>query len=199
VSLEDFTTYTEVDPNNHLSKTASQLTIASLSRGENAYLYKDKGINHFGGNFDFLVDIKITSDAYYNDAFFLVLANAINETYALWAANESMLGIECYHNDIYLIEKDGSSGYDTYASRKTLAKNTTYYLKFKRDESVGTYGTLYLYVYTDPARTILVNTQSIALHGSKKDFRYIYAVDSGNDANTTLTVSGYIENLNLNE
>lgn len=58
---EDFTTYSEVDPNNRLSYTTSRLTITGMQRDEDCYAYDDKGLNNFSGNFTFNAVFHLTS------------------------------------------------------------------------------------------------------------------------------------------
>lgn len=74
-------------------------------------------------------------------------------------------------NRLRLIENDGTLYYDTF----TFAASVQYYTKFKRDESVGAYGTAYGYIYDDAARTSLLDTLSQALH-AKRDYAYVKVV-----------------------
>ena len=50
MAVEDFTTYTEVDPNSRITVSSTKVTWASVQRDEDAYVYKDKGVNYFDEN-----------------------------------------------------------------------------------------------------------------------------------------------------
>ena len=64
---EDFTTYTETDPGADITKTADRITFTALrTREDTFYVYKDKGVDHFNGNFEHLE--KHTVSAWSNGA-----------------------------------------------------------------------------------------------------------------------------------
>ena len=200
MALEDFTGYSEVDPNSRISKTATRVTWASLDRNETAYTYKDKTTDYFDGDFTHLLTVNATACADGAIIAFWALTNDLNDLRTIDNANGSWLSITMFGTGggvwITLDECDSGSVFeDSYVA----SKNTPYYLKVVRDESVGTYGTLYCYIYSDPARTTLVDTLTLTLHTSKKDFRYIHAVNTFNASTTPFLGSGYTENLNLFE
>lgn len=195
--IEDWTTYTEVDPNSHISKTSSVITFTDLTRGETAYVYSDKGAAHFDGDFEHLVDTKQT--AHSDSGIFVcwALANDLNDYYHLIANNNSAIIVRLSNATtvmtIYEIKGGGVTGSGNY----TFAEGTRDYLKIKRDEAVGTYGTVYCYIYSDAARTSLLATLSVTLT-EKQDFRYVYGVNTYNDGNA-YTVNGDVSNLDLQE
>jgi|GEM_PF-1428486 len=200
MAVEDFTTYTEVDPNSHITVTASRVAYAGLSTSEDAYVYKDKGVDHFAGDYEHLATVLI--DAVTGDGlvFNWVLANLINDMKGIADAAGDYNGAATRYTNsdtsykVSLYERVGASAYsDVYVG----AVDTIYYLKIKRDEGVGTYGTLYCYIYSDAARTNLLDTLTLTLH-EKEDFRYIYACNSYNNA-SGFTITGYTENLDLQE
>ena len=109
-------------------------------------------------------------------------------------AAESVITLWLLTNTVYLRELHGQTPYD---DSWLSTVNTDYYPKVKRDEAVGTYGTIYAYIYSDADRTSLSDTLSVALH-EKRDFRYIYGINSlGADNNYVCT--GYVKNLDLQE
>ena len=201
MSFEDFTTYVEVDPNAHISVATNVITFTGLARNESAYVYKDAGVDHFNGDFTHLIDAIYTSVTGTDVLGNWALGNDIGELFLLHSAGKNALivfrseasGVNA--ND-YLRENDGGTLY-TSSYVDTLSPQNRYY-KIKRDENVGTYGTIYLYIYSDAARTNLLSTLSIALHTSKKDYRYIYAVQSYNDGKAGAG-TGRNENLDLQE
>jgi hypothetical protein len=98
---------------------------------------------------------------------------------------------------VFLLELDGGSFYlDAFY---TISNGVIYYLKIDRDEAIGSYGQIRSRIYTDEARTTLVNTQTIALNSSKKDYRYIYAAQTNNAGAPGAPVTAFAENMDLQE
>lgn len=193
--VENISGFAETDPNSHLTLTASRVTYAGLINNEDAFLYKDFGADHFAGDFEHLVDFKVTSADDGGYVYIWGLTNSADDILDIQGASGSFLACSLVRTgsdyNFRILEVDSGAGpyYDTFAS----TVNTAYYLKIKRDETVGTYGTLYCYIYSDSARTNLVDTLEVALHTSKKDFRYLCAVSSRSEG-TTSTINGYQEN-----
>ena len=196
---ENFYGYTEVDPNTRITVTSSRVTWASLQRNEDAYVYKDMTAGYFAGDFTHLFAIRLTGGA--NNGFVgcWALTNLVDDLVGIDSANGDYLAIyikigSSTSRTIAIQECDGGS--ITSGTAYGIEFNTTYYLKVVRDESVGTYGTIYLYIYSDSARTTLLATQSVTLNTSKKDFRYVYACVSYN-ASSSEAQSAYTENMTL--
>lgn len=203
---EDFSTYTEVDEGGDITKTSDRITFTlSETREDTFHVHYDKGAGHFDGNFEHLGRIELTV---FNDFACITtwaLSNAVGDLKDLRDATEDYLCFFVYRDGasyrLYLEESDGGAEYsDLYAN---FPLSTVYYLELERDESIGTFGTTYAYIctgdYWDDGGT-QVDTLSVALHTSKKDFRYIYGLtgyDDGVGAGKTAT--GYIEFLDLQE
>ena len=169
---EDFTTYTEVDPTSTITvDSATQISVAS---GINSYIYKDKGVDFFGGDFQFSVDFNTSGGV--NEqctAGFWMLSNNIGTVAEHDANNWPYLLVRfrrsvSYYRDI--IEHDGTSVYETNYQMDTRPG----YYTIIRDEAIGGFGRLTLKEYSDEARTTLVDTLYLDLH-VKTDFRYLYA------------------------
>lgn len=197
---EDLTTYTEVDANARLSESASKCTITGLLANDPAtYLYKDYTAGHFTGNFVHKFDFLFSSQA--DTTWMWGLADNLGGEADLNSANESYFwstfekwGATDYR--IYLYEQDGATRYnDGYIPSQDLT-NTIFYCTARRDLSVGTYGTLYLDIYSDSNRTTLLHTCTLTLHSSIKNFRYIYAC-ANSHAGGANAATGYTENFNL--
>ena len=198
-AIEDFTTYTEVDTGGFLASSTTRITATNLTATPDAYYYSDKGVDHFNGDFEHLVTFKVTSGT---GNMFLpwMVANDLGDRQGLYSTNKPFFSVDLDYGGeanftIYLREFTGTTHYTGTFGANT---GTIYYLKIKRDEAVGTYGTLYLYIYDDAARTNLLSTPTITLHDSKKDWRYIYGMNNTNDGGAN-TVTGYSENLDLQE
>ena len=195
----DLTTFTEVDPNSRLSSTASTVTITGLSRDEDCYLYYDFGVDYWGGNFNLNADINITAD---NGRFQFALTNTLSEQgYIVTNSLDQQCFVVQWSTGaasfvIWAQEVDGGTVYNS--SQPAISTSTDYYLKFRRDESVGTYGTLYLDIYTSDAdraaQTNALANLSVTLH-SNKNFRYLLPVQAYDNNTGTQTMSGTVSNV----
>ena len=198
MAAEDFTTFTEVDPNGRISKTSSRVTWTLLQRDEDAYVYKDKGASFFNGDFVFELDVRLTGGSNNGFVYYWALANLVDDAKGIQDASGDSLGIiikigSAVSRRIVLEEVDGGSAFGDGAGFE-IPFDTTFFLTIKRDESLETHGKIFLFIYSDSGRTTLVDTQSITLHSSKKDFRYLYGCQSFNAA-TAETLSAFTENL----
>lgn len=181
VTYEDFTTWTEVDASSKVTITSDSVNWTDEGRAITAYVYKDKGINYFSGSFDILLTARCkTSTAGDDGVTYWSVSNGIGTWRSIYVVGaDDIIGLTEEHpsspNEIrwYLREQANGSDYSsgTYFVPTT---DTPYFLRIVRDETVGTYGTIYCYIYSDYNRTSLVQTLSLALH-KKADFRYIYA------------------------
>lgn len=197
-SIEDFTDYTEVDPNNRFTETSTVLTFTGLTGLEDAYVYIDKGANYFSG--DFVHSFEFTISAQGNDNNFCpwMLSNDLDDFRGLDTGSKSFLYCYSRYNSgvrvFYIGECDsGTLYFDNYTG---IELDRTYYIIIRRDESIGTYGTLYCYLYSNPERTNLIDILTVTLHTSKKDFRYLFGINSDNSGDPT-TATGTIANLDI--
>jgi len=198
MSIEDFTLYTKVDPNNRFTVTSSKIVTTGLPRNEDAYVYADKGVDHFEGDFGHLVDSKIVSGPLNYTMHFWHLANVVDDWWGQFSGNKDFLGLYWVTstNQIRLIECDAGTLYTSTSS--SLSVDTYYYFTISRDESIGSFGQLKCEIFSDVDRTSLITTLTVALHTSKKDFSYVYGALSLNN-NTSELVSGESQNLDLQE
>jgi len=205
VVMQDLTTYTESDALGRLSETAARVTWTNLQvTDDQIYLYKDFGVGYFGTNFtvDFTFDqTASTQNASY--VYFMGFANALND-WAVLITGTDLFGLEVIHQNIPnrvqlwirgranngSFSDDGSIGY-------TITDGTVYYMRLVRDNSVGTYGTVYLYIYSDAAHTTLLSTLTATLPDTMASFRYLLPVMSYDGSSSTDTCSGYVENINF--
>jgi len=191
-SIEDFTTYTEVDPNGDITVSSSRVTVDTMRRDVSAYVYKDKGAGHFSGNFEHLVDVRLNSADQDGNWMFWSMWNALGGEDTLRPYNNGVEAMLYRTSDgvaywLLLREWYGNTNYDSYY---TIAPNTAYHLKIARTGS-----TLTCKIYSDEARTNLLATLSLNLHETAA-YRYIYAVQStASSYEPSATISGYCENL----
>lgn len=202
-STEDFTTYTEVDPNSHITVTASKIDSSGNVTQDSAYVYKDKGVAHFSANFvhNFEYMIKSTSDAGLRQNYW-AMANHIGSQNALVTASRTFfvasVGDESPNilKRIYSIDA-GTQNTDTDNDILT-SFDTLIYATVERDEAVGTFGTIYFRHYSDAGRTVLLDTESLAITTAKVDYEYLYGEQ--NDGRTQAgQVTGFTQNLDLQE
>jgi hypothetical protein len=202
MALEDYTTYVETDPNSTLSVAANTITQTNANQNEDARVTLDLGTGYFSGDFTHLVDGKIsTAGTFAVTPIYWQLANVLKGGKTIFTDGDDYFRLQNYNDNngptnykIDFYEKDNGTLYsDSYAG---ATQYTHYWYKVVRDESVGTYGTLYAYIYDDSGRTNLVDTLTITLHTSKKDWQYIYAFSTMDDTDNR-TYSGTVNNLDI--
>lgn len=163
---------------------------------------RDFGADYFDGDFLHLFSTAMTVSSVSTTSIPWGVYNNDSGVYDQVSASQSFLNLWLQTNSgpvhrFLLEEADAGSYYtDTYTS---VSVGTTYYIEVERDESQGTYGTLYCRIYSDGIRTTLVDTLSVALHTSKKDFRYMTVGASYDNNSSAAHQDGFIENLILTE
>lgn len=174
-----FSTMTEYDPGSKIAVSTSNFSVVSFGMQNVGYLYTDMGSSYYSGDFLFQTSINVTSQSASGQAG--AIMNLMNDepdsSFIMYdEVNNSVaydyIGIRTHaHNSdtslfyLFLWERrsEDTSGYQS-SNTDYLDVNTEYYLDYYRDVSAGTYGTLYLDVYSDEARTTLVDSISLALH-----------------------------------
>lgn len=184
---EDLSTYSEVDPNSHISATSSRMTGTNINRNETAYAYYDKGADYFDA-LDIDFDIKATNlDS--NDILGVFgISNTLNHTGAF---GKSDIRIAYYK------PSSGSTGLYLTANTSdnmTISLDTIYYCTLER--SAGS-ANVSLKVYSDAARTTLLDTLAVTLETASTKHRYIFGISS-QYTNNNYAASGYVENVVIN-
>ena len=200
LEYENFLEWTEQDTLNRLSQTEDRSTFTDLNRNDyNIYLYKDYGVDHFE-DFEFDLDIKCTaiqvSGTQVWRAGLIVVTNYLGSIKVLESENRDFLWLCLTTNGIpnqfllNMLERYGSANYQ-YPS---IALNTgeVYYVTYKREGLNYT-----CKIYSDSARTNLLDTLSLTLHEAIKS-RYLMCPTSVYYAGS-YTSSGYVEKLDLKE
>lgn len=194
---ENFTIWSpgETDPGGDIDVAASQVTFTTLPRNVTAYHLDDKGVNHFSGDYEHKAELQDTSGDTNGIVFFWSLANVIDDWASADAGGADLHGVYSTSNRFHVQEVIAGSVIDDPSI--VLSEDTPYYFIMKRDESIGVFGQLDIFIYSDSGRTNLLDTMTVTL-GEKRDFRYIYGCQSFNDTNAT-TMSGYTKDLDLQE
>lgn len=188
---EDFTTYMEIDPNNHINVTENYIDHLA-NDNESAYVYKDRGIDHFG-NFTHYIEFKSGFDSANTECFVWMLSNDVDDVQGLEDKSEISIGIGLFKIFTYCIitlyEYNTARYTDTWLNG--LA-NTWYYLTIQKSGI-----SLTCKIYSNSARTVLVNTLNLVLHGDYK-FRYIFGCNTRN-VGTGYIMNNDIANFDLDE
>lgn len=192
MAIENLSSYTKVDPNGRFAVSASKNIFTGLLRNEAAYLYKDFGTAYF--NASFIHEFELFYDSYdvgsYSGTW--QLANYVGDLSGFSSSYTLFVGVAS--GDFILEERKNGSrvNYDNW----TATADTLYYLRVKYNSAVGTYGTIYWYIYSDSGRTNLLYSSNWTL-SEAVSFRYLYATASYNSGGTAQN-TGYIQNLYLN-
>lgn len=191
--------YTETDPNGRIVAAADSITFTGITEDEDAWVYRDMGAGHFFGNFKIHFEVEITASTVTTEVGTLILANSVKSYEDIDSDGESYLGVVLFRDaggnyEIWLDEVDSGA---RHSDHYTGAVGTRYYLVMERKEEVGTYGTLYCYIYSDADHVNLLDTLSVALHSSRKDFRYVYGLNAHNAGDAADAMSGVVANVYL--
>ena len=189
-AYEDYTTYTEVDILDRITVEANRITYGVVNTRDASMVYKSFGEDYFDANFT--MNFTVNFAAIQSDALptLWMLANIVESTRYM-KLNENFLAVWYYDDDIVLVEYAERTEYtDKYA----MTPPCTLYLTIVRDETTD-FGLLYCCIYSDFARTTLLDSLSITLH-EKQDFQYLYAYN-GYDYGSAFQWSGYTENLEI--
>ncbi len=195
-AVEDFSGYTEADPSEDITKTSTRITFTNLPRNQESWVVKDYTAGFFDGDFEHLLTVRITASHSSGQGFIWALANEIGSWSTLTSGTKRRQGIDFFRGYLLYLREGVEGGSEYTSGSYNAAINNIYYLKIKRVEAIGTYGTTYNYTYDDSGRTNLIDTRTLTLH-EKSDFRYVYGLMTLNDS--TPTQSGYVENLDLQE
>jgi len=193
MGYEDFTTYTEVDPNAHISKTANHIDHDCYDN-EDAYVYADKGVDHFG-NFAHLIEI--TSDFLQLEirSGTWELSNDIDDLRGLLLANKTCIFVAFDklangEQSIRLWEHYNGSPYsDKWVSP---IAGTKYYCTITKSGTALT-----CVIRTGSHTGTIQDTLSLTLHGDWK-FRYIFGCSTYNEA-VNIHANSDVDNLDLQE
>ena len=110
MAIENFTTYTEVDPNAHIGVAAAKLDIDGMTRDEEAYVYDDKGAAHFGATFEH--DFDVTPQAITNSpiAVCWAVSNVVDDDHDWDDANDQAVVLRLHYGGPDFRLKDSHFG-----------------------------------------------------------------------------------------
>lgn len=187
MTLEDFTTYTEVDEEGTITVTSHEIT-GSVDRHVDTYVYKDFGAGHFG-DFEHLHDAEVVAPkGNAGMAGVWGVSNQINDRLSWTTGLVVLYNYVAAPNQInmYLIDEESTNAdYDTITAIR-------YYHTTKR---AGTSATSKY--YSDAARTNLIGT--LAVTCATTTLRYCYGSVSSDDNSHGCDLGFSSKNLDLQE
>lgn len=194
---QDYTTATELDPNNRYTVSPTSIAFAGLTRNETAYEVFDFGAGFFNDDLEHTLDFKIDSETSASGVGLVStyqLGNSLGHINGLTGAN---IYIAMFTNgtsltSITLVEQIGSTLQVSDTWSTASFDTTRKYCTVTHDSGAGT---VTLKIYSDSARTTLVDTLSITLTQTFS-YRYLYGINSLNDGGMQ-TLTGDVSNLNL--
>lgn len=184
----DFSTFSEVDPNNHIDAANASHLDAVLYQNEKAYRYKDYGADYFG---DVEIQLKFDwTDSSHTSATIqgavLVLANALGSIDELVAASEDFIMLSIRSADVGVwaefaltkVESGSNAASDT---SNDFADDTTYYIKLVRRGPNLTF-----ILASDENFDSVLDVLQIT-EPTEGSFRYLYCASS-NDTSNAITL-----------
>jgi len=209
MAVEDFTTYTELDPGDKIAVASATLTWSSLNvRYYDSYVYKDFGAAHFSGDLTHTFQLRATA---YNEqtpyAAVWALANAVDDLHGIAVGGGDYQAVALVNSaGTYLAQlrlcEDGAEQ----VADILINQDVDYYVTIARDDDGGVNGTgrLTLTValgdyYGQPGCTDSASTTLDCSAGQQNDFRYLYATCTFNTGDTSRYLSAVISSLDLHE
>jgi hypothetical protein len=192
--------YTEVDPNNRFTISGAgnkRVDVSGLTRNEDAYFWRSHGAGFWSGDFEIICIAKMDNSG--SPAFIapIAITNDLDDILGLINNNKDALYITLARSGagdfLQIVEVDGGT---TYADTESGIDNSKIFIiTFERDEAIGTYGTIYMFVREG---AVLLYTKSVALHTSKKDFQNtMVGVSLNNGTDVAPNWNGYITDIDL--
>lgn len=197
---EDLTTYTELDPNGHITVDSPiKISLAGLTRQETARVSSDKGVAFFDGDFTHTMDFVYTSTVSNQFLCFWQLSNIDDDPQNIDIGGGDTINVQSNqqganaHIDMHEVVA-GSRVIADY-NDGAASSGTRRWITVVRDESIGSFGELSFKVYSDSGRTNLLTTKTLTLR-EKEDFRYVAAASSFSDGSPA-GFTGDVQNFDL--
>ena len=192
------TDYPESDPAGRIELTdATTVTVTTADNDEEFYVARDFTAGYFSGNFELYTQVKCTSNPVTVGGIGVwAVTNTMDSLRDIDVANGDWLSVWWYQfsGNQHLAVSECNNGTIYTKISTTLSLDTEYYLKIVRDEDVGTFGTIYCYIYSDSSLSTLVDTLTLPLT-EKQDFRYLNWVVAYESGETGKAWSGTITDL----
>jgi hypothetical protein len=191
MAVEDFTTYTEVDPATKLTVTPTRVTWNDMAQSQTlTYVYRNLTATPVG---DFTFDFTIQTSAAdtYSNVIYICLINSLADFYDTYVPYDDELSLR-YESNVGGVKARICMRDNSNNNQDETANIAPSFTKYCRLNRIGT--TVTCSIYDDSAHTSLYDT--LIITGSSTLYDYImvgqsYGYTSGNHQ------TGYIENLEL--
>jgi len=205
-TLENYNNYTEVDPGDDITVATNTLSITQLdTRNTDSYVYDDKGIGHFSGDFEhrFELDRGSSSDIAWTSIW--TLSNSVDDIKGLADAGEDFVTLTLYDygSDLTLRIYENGSEVDSDIYEPVI-QGTRYYITIGRDDDGGANNTgqytCYLCTgnyYGESGSSTVATLTADCSAGEQNDFRYIFQVNTFNTGTANKMFNGDPGLLNL--
>ncbi len=177
--------------------SSTLVTVTSLDNSEEAWVYKDFTAGYFSGDFEFHTQVNnAAATGTFPASGLWAVANTVGTLSGINAVNGDYISVSWRKlgGNNFIILEESNNGSITNDTSTIVSGTTEYYLKIVRDETVGTYGTVFCYIYTGSIGGTLIDTLVVTLT-EKQNFRYLYWMVARNDALSPNAWSGTIQNL----
>ena len=174
------------------------ITITDLDRDEDCYKYWDMGAaDYFVTAIGFTHYVDVNTSGHTGVSVFApyVLTSVNDDLFDIVGAAGDFIAVFMFAAPQHISIREVSGGGWTAGNTVSINEGTNYYLTINIDISIGVFGTAYLYIYTDAARTTLFGTSTLTL---TKDFEFDHiGMSSYNDNKPGRAWSGTVENLSI--
>ncbi|KKL72122.1 hypothetical protein LCGC14_2088070, partial [marine sediment metagenome] len=190
--IEDFTTFTEVDPGSDIVVTAAKIAATTLTDSQDAHVYDDKGADHFttGWSHDFEITI---SGPDFATAGGWAISNVIDDV-EFWRANSSQAVFVAFEITatnavrVYFSSPEDSSE----VTFNSIDESTKYF--FTVDITTAT--NVRCRIWSDSDRASLVTTLNVTVTSGRK-WRYLFGINSWPISGGQLNID--VENMDIGE
>jgi hypothetical protein len=192
--------YTKVDPNNRFTLSGAgntRVDVSGLTRDEDAYFWRSHGAGFWSDDFEIIYTVKMDASGIPSIISPIAITNDLDDILGLINASKSFLFVSYLRSGggVYIHQVVESDGGTLYSDSIAVDNSKIFTNTFERDEAIGTYGTIYNFIREG---AVLIDTLSMALHTSKKDFQNtMVAVSLNNGTTNAPNWNGYITDIDL--
>ncbi len=186
-NLPSLTSYTKVDTPGRISLTETRATGTGIRRTETNYAYWDGGanwVNDIELYFSIYVDSSTAADdALISSGFTVSAVGAVQS----WGSTDIQIRLDTVSGTrrVRLIRGAGGASDDF-----TILQNTQYFCVLRRGAASDT---VTLEVYSDAARSTLLDTLSLSGFGGSTRYRYHYAIANYADSFSNNIITGWFD------
>ena len=186
-SNQDFTGYTEVDPDAHVTVTATRVRAAGLTRQETTRVSSDHGVDYF--DLDMRHTFKVTPQAiHYGKAVVWAIANSTGNISHWEMNNSATVAILCEENTFTLYNYETDESDATAAGFWTAA--TAYYFTVERPSETQVVAK----IYSDSARTTVLKVLRVDV-AARGRYRWLFVLNADDGGMPLHTISVDIETM----